>query len=89
MFPALKRGLGAARERAAGVLKDAFDVMSFRTRPAGAEPGLQPRGKRDDGMDERTERRAGDSNPDALARGGFQVLQSVLRLVACGSICPS
>ncbi len=27
-------------------------------------------------------------SPEALARGGFQVLQSLLRVVASGSICP-
>ncbi len=31
----------------------------------------------------------GPGNPEALARGGFQVLQSLLRLVASGLICPS
>ena len=32
-------------------------------------------------------RRTGDSNPEALAHGGFQVLQSVLRLTASDCVC--
>ena len=40
----MKRGLGAACERAAMRLERRFDLLSFRTRPEGAEPGLQPRG---------------------------------------------
>jgi hypothetical protein len=42
-FPALKRGLGAAREHAARRLERRSRSMSFRTRPAGAELGIQSR----------------------------------------------
>ena len=52
------------------------------TRPAVFDPRHPQRIR----VDQRR-RRAGDSNPEALARGGFQVLQTVLRLVASGSIC--
>ncbi len=37
---ALKRGLGRAGKPARLILKDYFHIMSFRTRPEGAEPGL-------------------------------------------------
>ena len=37
---ALKRGLGRAGKPERLILKDYFQIMSFRTRPEGAEPGL-------------------------------------------------
>jgi hypothetical protein len=43
IFRALKRRLGVVGEPTARVLKDAYRFMSFRTRPAGAEPGFQAR----------------------------------------------
>jgi hypothetical protein len=49
--------------------------------PEGPSPSFSPPGICEIRVHQRL-RRAGDSNPDVLAHGGFQVLTRVLRLTA-------
>ncbi len=73
-------------DRCESVLARSAISVATEGRGLDAEPSeLAQRATRGERTGERGS--AAPVNPDVLAHGGFQVLQSVLRLVASGSIC--